>query len=194
MARAQSATGAASLRGLLSRRLAGPPGPVGLLSFAGQRPATLLVASRRPPQGPQPEAPPDGQVVCTVDGYGVHNDIPTRAPTRPGAYGVPETRGTGAIDRDQFLPPGSEAWPGWKKNAYLDAFRKGISGYVPDGRGGYRQVFDGVSDNIGGPADVVHLKEKHPGRVLFKLPGGAEFGAVNGMLFRVPAGLGCPRP
>jgi RHS repeat-associated protein len=45
--------------------------------------------------------------ICKVNAHGVYNDLPTRAPNQQGAYGVPETPGTAAIDRSQWLPAGS---------------------------------------------------------------------------------------
>jgi len=131
---------------------------------------------------------------CTVDAHGVANDLPTRAPNRPGAYGVPETPGTAAIDRSQFLPPGSSNWSAAQQNAYIADYRNEISGSVPNGQGGYTQVFNGVSDNMGPTSGVQHLENTYPGRVLFELPGGRDLGNVNGMQFNVPSAMTCPHP
>ncbi|TAL04486.1 MAG: hypothetical protein EPO08_01235 [Rhodospirillaceae bacterium] len=132
--------------------------------------------------------------ICTVDAHGVVNNLPTRDPTRPGAYKVPETPGTGVIDREQFLPPGANSWSAPQRNAYLNQYRNQISGYVPNGQGGYTQVFNGVSDNIGGLANRTKLENTYPGRVLFELPGGQNYEEVPGMQFRLPWAMGCPRP
>jgi hypothetical protein len=107
---------------------------------------------------------------------------------------VPETPGTAAIDRSQFLPAGSSSWSSARANAYLNQYRTQISGYVPNGSGGYTQVFSGVSDNMGPQSGVDALENAYPGRVLFELPGGSDLGNVNNMQFHVPAALGCPHP
>ena len=84
--------------------------------------------------------------------------------TEQHGYGVPETPGTAAIDRSQWLPPGSEV-TAVQANAYINQFRSQISGYVPNGHGGYTQVFSGVSDNMGPASGVSKLETTYPGRV-----------------------------
>lgn len=139
-------------------------------------------------------APRYGTIICTVNAHGVANNLPTRAPNRPGAYGVPETQGTAAIDRSQWLPPGGSTWTSAQQNAYVAQYRSQISGYVPNGNGGYAQVFNSVSDNMGPASGVALLVQRYPNRVLFELPGGQDLGNVNGMQFQVPSAIGCPHP
>lgn len=106
---------------------------------------------------------------------------------------MPETPGTGAIDRAQWLPAGSKMTIA-QANAYINQYRSQISGYVPNGSGGYTQVFNGVSDNMGPASGVANLIAKYPSRVLFELPGGKDLGNVNNMRFRVPSKMPCPHP
>lgn len=131
---------------------------------------------------------------CTVNAHGVENDLPTRAPNQIGAYGVPETPGTAAIDRSQWLPSGSSNWTPGQENAYINQYRNQISGYIPNGSGGYIQVFNGVSDNMGPASSVTLLENDYPGRVLFELPGGQDLGNINGMQFQIPSSMSCPHP
>lgn len=138
------------------------------------------------PQAPMKDCPP-------TKAHGVQNNLPTRAPNRPGSYGVPETPGTAAIDRAQWLPAGSKMTSA-QANAYINQYRSQISGYVPNGSGGYTQVFNGVSDNMGPASGVANLIAKYPSRVLFELPGGKDLGNVNNMRFRVPSKMPCPHP
>jgi hypothetical protein len=142
---------------------------------------------------PLPPTQPQSQT-CTVNAHGVENNLPTRAPNRKGAYGVPETPGTAVIDRSQWLPPGSSSWTPAQDNAYINNYRLRISGYVPNGSGGYVQVFNGVSDNMGPASSVTLLENAYPHRVLFELPGGQDLGNVNGMRFHIPPAMGCPHP
>jgi len=128
---------------------------------------------------------------CIVNAHGIYNNLPTIHPNRKGAYGVPETQGTAAIDRSQFLPPGS-SMTGQQANAYVNKYRSQISGYVPNGNGGYTQVFKGVSDNMGPASGVGTLTNRYPGRVLIELPGGRNLGNVNGALIKVPSAMPCP--
>lgn len=139
-------------------------------------------------------APNNPMKTCTTNAHGVENNLPTRAPNRAGAYGVPETPGTAAIDRSQWLPPGSSSWTSAQANAYINQYRTQISGYIPNGNGGYIQVFNGVSDNMGPASGVAALIQRYPGRVLFELPGGQDLGNVNGMQFQVPSAMTCPNP
>ncbi len=140
------------------------------------------------------KAPNNPMKTCTTNAHGVENNLPTRAPNRAGAYGVPETPGTAAIDRSQWLPPGSSSWTSAQANAYINQYRTQISGYIPNGNGGYIQVFNGVSDNMGPASGVAALIQRYPGRVLFELPGGQDLGNVNGMQFQVPSTMTCPNP
>jgi len=138
--------------------------------------------------------PPANMITCTANAHGVMNNIPTRAPNRPGAYGVPETPGTAAIDRSQWLPPGISNLSSAQQNAYINQYRNQISGYVPNGSAGNDQVFNGVSDNMGPASGVANLLQRYPGRVLFELPGGQDLGNVDGMQFQLPSAMGCPHP
>lgn len=138
-------------------------------------------------------APSNPMKTCTSNAHGVYNNLPTTHPNQPGAYGVPETPGTAAIDRSQWLPPGSNM-TGVQANTYINQYRSQISGYVPNGQGGYTQVFNGVSDNIGPPSSATFLENTYPGRVLFELPGGPNLGNVNGMQFQIPSAMSCPNP
>ncbi|MFZ0856657.1 MAG: RHS repeat-associated core domain-containing protein [Candidatus Acidiferrales bacterium] len=128
---------------------------------------------------------------CIVNAHGVYNNIPTIHPDKKGAYGVPETNGTAAVDRSQFVPPGSNM-TGAQANNYIKQYRSQISGYIPNGNGGYTQVFNGVSDNIGPGSSVTTLTSRYPGRVLVELPGGPNLGNINGMLIKVPSAMPCP--
>ena len=142
-----------------------------------------------------PTTAPNNQMqTCTVNAHGVENNLPTRAPNQNGAYGVPETPGTAAIDRSQWLPPGSSNWTPGQENAYINQYRNQISGYIPNGSGGYIQVFNGVSDNMGPASSVTLLENDYPGRVLFELPGGQDLGNINGMQFQIPSSMSCPHP
>ncbi len=134
------------------------------------------------------QAPPTHP--CIVNAHGFRNNLPTRAPHRRGAYGVPETLGTAAIARDQFLPLGSSGWSSARKNAYINQYRNQISAYGPDGT----QIFNGVCDNMGPPADVARLEADYPGSVLFELPGGSDLGKINRMRLELPLGMPCPHP
>lgn len=128
---------------------------------------------------------------CVANAHGVYNNLPSRAPNQTGAYDVPETPGTAALDRPQWLPPGS-GLSGATANTYLGQDRTQISGYALSVNGEYTQVFNGVSDNMGPPADVSQLQNDYQGSVLFELPGGANLGQVNNMLFVAPSALPCP--
>ena len=143
---------------------------------------------------PQTPQTPKMKDCPPTNAHGVQNNLPTRAPNRPGSYGVPETPGTSAIDRSQWLPSGSSNWTSAQANAYINQYRSQISGYVPNGNGGYTQVFNGVSDNMGPASGVANLTAKYPGRVLFELPGGKDLGNMNNMRFRVPSKMPCPHP
>lgn len=153
--------------------------------------SSVLAASNASlkPQQPHNQAPKMKDCPPT-NAHGVRNNLPTRAPNRDGAYGVPETPGTAAIDRSQWLPSGSNM-TGAQANAYISQYSNQISGYVPNGNGGYTQVFNGVSDNINA-SGVSKLLSRYPGRVLFELPGGKDLGNVNNMRFRVPSKMPCP--
>jgi hypothetical protein len=142
---------------------------------------------------PRPSAPSNQMKTCTSNAHGVENNLPTRAPNQTGAYGAPETPGTAAIDRSQWLPAGSTMTSA-QANAYINQYRSQISGYVPNGQGGYTQVFNGVSDNMGPASGVAALLQRYPGRVLFELPGGQDLGNVNGMQFQIPSAMSCPNP
>lgn len=133
------------------------------------------------------QADPSPTHPCIRDAHGVQNNLSTRAPNRPGAYGVPETPGTAAIDRAQFLPSGSSDWSGERKNAYINQYRSQISGYATNGT----LLLHGVSGNINA-SGVRVLTFAWPSRVLFELPGGAQYGNINGMRFEVPNGMPCP--
>ena len=141
--------------------------------------AALSALSQAPPTDP-----------CIVNAHGFRNNLPTRAPHRRGAYGVPETLGTAAIARDQFFPLGSSGWSSARKNAYINQYRNQISAYGPDGT----QIFNGVCDNMGPPADVARLEADYPGSVLFELPGGSDLGKINRMRLELPLGMPCPHP
>ena len=161
--------------------------------------SAMTQQAMKSPQTPQPPARPTTPQAPMKDcpptnAHGIYNNIPTSPhPNKPGAFGVPETPGTAAIDRSQWLPSGSNM-TGAQANAYIKKFRSQISGYVPNGQGGYTQVFNGVSDNIGPASGVANLTAKYPGRVLFELPGGKDLGNVNNMRFRVPSKMPCPHP
>ena len=103
---------------------------------SGQHPQ-LPPPLRLPPQTTNKSHKPKGGTKnCIENAHGVYNNLPTIHPSRKGAYGVPETQGTAAIDRSQFLPPGS-SMTGQQANAYINKYRSQISGYVPNGNGGY---------------------------------------------------------
>ena len=144
---------------------------------------------------PRPNVPSNGQMkTCTANAHGVENNLPTRAPNQTGAYGVPETQGTAAIDRSQWLPSGSSSWTSAQANAYINEYRTQISGYIPNGNGGFVQIFNGVSDNMGPASGVALLQNAYPGRVLFELPGGPNIESVDGMQFKIPSTMSCPNP
>ncbi len=172
----------------LSTALVG--GSLGAIGTEALNPPQMPTSMPTPPTPQTPkmkDCPP-------TNAHGVQNNLPTRAPNQAGAYGVPETPGTAAIDRSQWLPPGSSNWTSAQANAYINQYRSQISGYVPNGSGGYTQVFNGVSDNMGPASGVANLITKYPSRVLFELPGGKDLGNVNNMRFRVPSKMPCPHP
>lgn len=76
-------------------------------------------------------------------------------------------------------------------NSYLGKCRMQISGYALNANGEYTQVFYGMVDNMGPPADVTQLQNDYPNSVLFELPGGPNLGEVNNMLFVQPSALPC---
>jgi len=133
---------------------------------------------------------PDTTHTCTVDARVVGNHLPTTRPNGIGAYGVPETAGSGVVDRSQWAP---QNLTGDQQNAYIGQFRDQVSAWAPDGKGGFTPVFKGISDSK--PGDIPKLEAKNAGRILIELPGSADRGTMNGVQLRnLPGNVPCPVP
>lgn len=169
----------------------GPPSlPQGAASGLLQQPLSDTV--NQPPMsfGPSTKA-------CIFDARVRGNNLPITHPNTPGAYGVPETTGSGLLDRGQWAPP---ELTDIQKNQYMAQFRNQLVGEVPDGKGGYRQVFQGMSDNIGADLrsqgkTIADLENANPNQVLVELAGQGDMDIVPGFRVRgVPVGVPCPTP
>ena len=58
--------------------------PIGPAQGGSPVPSPVMVAMNKP----NPTSNQTGTQTCMANAHGVQNDLPTRAPTRPGAYGV----------------------------------------------------------------------------------------------------------